>query len=895
MKKTDLFPAGFICLLWMFPLFTFAQASFTETEPNDSFLTANSLAMGDTMNGEICTYPEVDFFSITIPEDGILRIYTSMSTTNPDAPAISISVWSETELMMTEFFPNVAFGSNALDTLSVGCIAGANYYIKFYSPYVAYCYDYSFSFGEDVPAYANDAEPNNSFLEALPLAYDTYAEGHINYYSAPFMPLQEDYYRIITPTAGLIHIYTDIDNIANASNSLTVSVFGPLGGNFGDQYANIGTFQLPTSDTLSWGCMAADTFYIKLFHNNIYDCGTSYRIRYTVDAPAYPNDIEPNDNIAQATFLPYDTPTYGELYFRSEPPVYANDDYYMITTPEAGILHLYTSVDNMSTNTNQLNIALISATGNTFGDQYAALGTFQLPVSDTLSWACLDADTFYIKCFQTGVYDCGTSYALQYIVEPPAFGSDTEPNNSFADAEDIPYDTPFEGQLDFKSEPGVSLTPDFFRLITPEDGTLTIYIDADNFSTGSGNFHLNLYSASQAYMGEYLVPVGTWNNPVSDTLRWGCIAADTFYIQLFENTIFDCGTSYRIQYFMEPAAYGTDAEPNDTPDEAVPLALDSWNGGTLAYISEPGIIPYGVDNFSWTIGDMEAVDITLSVEWEGDFAEGNVQWTISDPDMGIMHNTTVGIGAKGLPNTETVHYDCLPAGTYYINVLNADNGHCGIDYGIYIETTEPVYTNDPEPDNTFAEAYFLPGNTEQEGHLFFNEDTEDYYKVSVDASGSLTIYTSGAVADGSANLLISVYDLATALQGSGTADMGTGGIPVDDSVSFSLTPDNFYYVVISIQPLSSCASYKISYPTATVSVQDNWLSDVHVYPIPAEDILHIDMPDIPFTGNIITLSGANCLSFTDKHDIDISLLPEGLYTLRIQTEYGYFSRNFVKN
>ncbi len=443
MKRFRPFIAALLCIYS-------TSAQILETEPNDDFTTANFFAAGDTMQGKTCAYPQADYFQIILPDDGILRIFTSISANTPNPINLTFDLYSKNQSSFNGQSPITGADSIAVtDTLDWGCMAADTFYLRIaaQSSGFGYCWDYQISYEVIPPVFSNDAEPNGTPAQAIDLPYNTPAEGHLGFNIVPGLSAlneAEDYYRIITPTDGIIRVFVTAEN-AGASVSLSVSLLAKNNGSFGDQYPPVGGSGVAATDTLYWGCQAADTFFLRFFINNITYCGFSYHISYDVLPAYFANDVEPNGTPAQAINLPYNTPAEGHLGYR----IYTGSgssadpaDYYKIVTPVSGVLRIFIASEMAGVPTYSMPVSLYSKTNGWFGDQYFLPGSYGIPNSDTMAWACIDADTFFLQVSINNVLDCGISYQIWYEMDSAAYAEDAEPNNTYATASPLPYNTP---------------------------------------------------------------------------------------------------------------------------------------------------------------------------------------------------------------------------------------------------------------------------------------------------------------------------------------------------------------------------------------------------------------------------------------------------------------------
>ncbi len=540
----------FILLLVLSSLLSSAQ--LTEQEPNNNFAQANPLPVGITMTGVTCAFPETDFFRIVLPQDGILRISTSISANDPAPGPLTFTLYSKTQNSFGDQNPMV--GANSIpktDSLFLGCLSADTFYLAVHSNAVGfgYCFNYVFSYTVLPPVYTNDAEPNDNLSQALPLAYNTTAQGHVGFGNNPGSHLDQDYYRVVLPQDGVIRVITQAEHVQGTPSTIPLSLIDKNGNFFNDYNIDVGANHVPITDTFYWGCLAADTSYLRVYLNNTVDCGISYSIKFNVLGPVFSNDTEPNDNIAQALPLAYNTTAQGHLGFANNPGSHLDVDYYRIILPHDGLIRIITKAEHVQGTSNTEVLTLFDKTGSVFYSFSFDVGANHIPITDTFYWGCVSADTFYLRTYINNTVDCGVTYSIKYDMPANVFGQDTEPNDNFIQAQFAALNTNTDGHLGFSNHPGFHLDDDYFKIALPAPGDLKVVASAEGYGTGNGPLILTVFNSSQnPFTADRLVVVGTNNTPITDTFDYGCLPSGTYYFRIFINNTVECGITYRLKF-----------------------------------------------------------------------------------------------------------------------------------------------------------------------------------------------------------------------------------------------------------------------------------------------------------------------------------------------------------
>ncbi len=389
------------------------SAQISESEPNNPFPLSNDLPENTVMSGQTCNWNEPDRYLIVLPEDGNLQINTQVAGQgiNPNS-GITFTLTSKTNNPWNSFSPFVGEnGSFMSDSFNWCCLLADTFYIEVYRGYAfEYCYDYSFSWDLLPAAFNNDEEPNSTYLLAEDLNMNATAEGHVSFVNNPQASSDvTDFYRVVPPVNGTMRIFVETEAQSTGSNSLNVTLHASNGSGWYDQYSSVGTFQLPSSDTLYWGCVGNDTMYISLFTSNYYDKGYAYRIRYDMIAPTYADDIETNNNFASAQLVDPALPIEGNQYYFGD----GSDDVYKFFKPYIGFLKIIVRSETMSADAGGgTEVQFFDHNLNQFSTLSAPLGINGQIAIDSITYEGLASDTFYIKVLSNYAFHACKSYQL---------------------------------------------------------------------------------------------------------------------------------------------------------------------------------------------------------------------------------------------------------------------------------------------------------------------------------------------------------------------------------------------------------------------------------------------------------------------------------------------------
>ncbi|HNE81787.1 MAG TPA: hypothetical protein PKX39_14475, partial [Flavobacteriales bacterium] len=249
-----------------------------DAEPNNSSGEAFSngpLAHNTFTEGHInFTYygDNSDWYFIQTPAEGAMSI-TMIAERVPVANGnLRVHLHDGNGNLITYWDP-LAGGGNTPTTSVLGydCLGQGNYYLQVVS--INGCgISYKLKY-QTIPAvFGNDAEPNNSFGQALVLNPDSSsASGHINF---TYYGDNDDFYRVVLPGAGNIAFDLEAENAAGGA--LRVHLKDGNGNliNYSDH--TVGASHTPAGSAVAFNALGAGTYYLHLV--SIGGCGISYRM-----------------------------------------------------------------------------------------------------------------------------------------------------------------------------------------------------------------------------------------------------------------------------------------------------------------------------------------------------------------------------------------------------------------------------------------------------------------------------------------------------------------------------------------------------------------------------------------------------------------------------------------
>ena len=258
------------------------------------------------------------------------------------------------------------------------------------------CFSYRINYRHFGPSGPDDGADNDVLATATPVASGEERQGRIGYIGRGGVD-NTDYYVMALPDDGTVQLevaYTNESRDAGADATTFIYDYRGI-----TLRSNV-TFNVPAGetvlDTLTLHCLQRDTVYFRVSSGQCF----SYRLTPLHLAPAASPDLEPNNAIAEANPTQNNVPFSGRVGYRGRQGQ-DGSDYYRIIVPELSTMELRLDGENTSgTPTADLTAFLYNKNGRVISSQLLRdqpVGRFV----DTLTFACLPADTIYLR-LQTG-------------------------------------------------------------------------------------------------------------------------------------------------------------------------------------------------------------------------------------------------------------------------------------------------------------------------------------------------------------------------------------------------------------------------------------------------------------------------------------------------------------
>ncbi len=416
-------------------------------------------------------------------------------------------------------------------------------------------------------------------------------------------------------------------------------------------------------------------------------------------------------------------------------------------------------------------------------------------------------------------------------------------------------------------------------------------LSASNIAGNSATLRWNTVTGAQSYTVEYKTStttawrVATSSNTGTSYNLTGLTSGTTYNWRVKTNCSSTNSSAYAQSSFTTTvvSACVNNYEPNETLSAARAISTNVvYNAGIGSSTDQ--------DYYKFTINGTNNVVITL-------------QNLPKDYDLELLNSsgTVLSRSSAGGTSNETITYNNLAAGTYYIRVYgysgNFDLNTC---YALKVAATAvtSACVNNYEPNETLSAARAISTNITYNAGIGSSTD-KDYYKFTINTVSNIVVTLQNLPKD---------YDLQL-LNSSGTVlgRSSYGGTSNETITLNNLAAGTYYVYVYGYSgnfDLSTCYALRVSSTTASSdevtgieSINSDISSAINLYPNPVEDILYVKGMTLNSKGStvsIIDVSGRRIkdvmVNSEEEVRVDVSELSPGLYYLNISGK-GY---KFIK-
>ncbi|KAF0163260.1 MAG: subtilisin [Rhodocyclaceae bacterium] len=556
-----------------------------------------------------------------------------------------------------------------------------------------------------------------------------------------------DYYRFTTSAPAslalaLTGLAADADVQVLASNGITV-LSSSLHSGVTDEQIN--SLNLP----------AAGTYYVRVYPYS--GSSTAYTLSLT-GTPLAPLDQAGNSaGAARAIVLGALTQTFTDFVGAVD-----DTDFYSFTTTGATNFRL-----NLSGLSADADVELLDASYNVLQSS-VNWGT----AAESISVDRLAAGSYYIRVKQ---YTGDTNYSL--AVSAASAAPVDNAGNTLALARNVGALSTTQTFSDFV---GAADSNDYYRFTVAYRSVVNL-----NLTGMSADGNLALLSAAGGSIAASS-NLSSASEAISRTVEAG-----TYYVRVLPSGT--ANTAYTLSLAASTAA---------PADLAGNTTVDARNIGALGTVRQTFTDYVGPedshDYYRFTTATNSNFGLTLS----GLTADADVELIGSDG------STVLAYSAAGGTLNESISYNNLAAGSYYINVIPY-SGSTNYTLGVVATATADGAGNTP----ALARLVGPLTSTERVFSDFFGTGDPDFYKFSTTVSSNFRLSLAGLTADADVELL--------AANGTTVLDDSVNSGTSADSIAYDNLPAGTYYVRVFQGTPDSNGSYSLTLSAAPGGASDN--------------------------------------------------------------------------
>ena len=339
--------------------------------------------------------------------------------------------------------------------------------------------------------------------------------------------------------------------------------------------------------------------------------------------------------------------------------------------------------------------------------------------------------TYYIRIAR---YGGAGSYTLKYTFTPCALSNDPEPNNDYQSSSQLQSGATVQGRLGHRTSDDVTDTEDWYKIVVPEEGHIEFRaISTENLTLSTSGTVVYGFKNNGTYSRGSFSGSGTYSD---DTITYQAtnVGKGTYYVRI--NRYGGSG-GYRLYYKFSPCPLAADPESNDDYEHSSLLESGATVQGRLGHRTSDDV----TDTEDWY---KIVVPEEGHIEFRAISTENLTLSTSGTVVYGFKNNGTYSRGSfsgSGTYSDDTITYQAtnVGKGTYYVRI-NRYGGSGG--YRLYYKFTPCPLAADPEPNDVFENAGWLPSGPTKQGRLGYRTsddvtDTEDWYRFTVTKKGTI--------------------------------------------------------------------------------------------------------------------------------------------------------------
>ncbi|MBP3330150.1 MAG: InlB B-repeat-containing protein [Clostridia bacterium] len=380
----------FLGLLMGFSVFAVSAsaATYTESESNDTYSTADAFSLNSTMKGNMSASSDVDFYKITTSSTGELALNFNHTYVDNSKVYWNVYIYYYTEGQLKELSNKTVYGTSneSVAFPVVGTVSSGTYYVKVTTYYSATSnYSYSISNAFSSTSYY-EKELNNSYATATSMSLNKEYGAYMNSSG------DSDFYKITTSSNGKLSIRFNHTYVDNSRVYWNVYIYRYADGGYSE--LSYRTIYGTSNESVSFpivGAVSSGVYYVKV---------TTYYGDTTVHEYSISNSFTSTDNYEKELNNSYSTAT--PISFNNKYSGYMNNsddsDFYKVSLSSSATVTFdfyHTYVNNSRV---YWNVYVYNYSGGAYNEVvYKTIYGKDSESYSLLNKANLSSGTYYVK------------------------------------------------------------------------------------------------------------------------------------------------------------------------------------------------------------------------------------------------------------------------------------------------------------------------------------------------------------------------------------------------------------------------------------------------------------------------------------------------------------------
>ena len=424
-------------------------------------------------------------------------------------------------------------------------------------------------------------------------------------------------------------------------------------------------------------------------------------------------ETEPNENLATATEIPFNTAVEGNLSSSTD------KDWYKFSLAEDGIVSISFTHEKIDNSVTYWYIAVYKADGSTYYNNVETYHPVYGNADVTLPDMGLPAGDYYILVFPYSYSNL--KYAITVNFTPSA-SCETEDNNTFTTADNISVNQEYTGAL------SASLDIDWYKFTLDSDGYVSIVFNHAKIDDSDDYWRISVFKGDGVNyynnIENYYPVAGNADRTLPDI----GLAAGEYYVRVIkgdgDNSLYNYSLTVN---FTATEKYET--EENNSFNTADEISVNQEYNGVIGTYND-------VDWYKVSIPEDGYVSIAFN-HAKIDDADDYWRVVVYQGDGVTYFNGVESIYAVAGNADSILPNMGFDKGEYYIKVMQGDGDQSLITYSFTVNFTA-TDNYEKELNNTFNDANTISVNKAYSGTISAWNDI-DWFKFSLNTTGYISI------------------------------------------------------------------------------------------------------------------------------------------------------------